>query len=84
VSVVHGGALGLGTALQAGRSRGGFPTGSSKFFRPHNVSGVDSWQKWVPGLCPEDQSWPVRRADSLATIMCRLSRHSGSLNLLGP
>jgi hypothetical protein len=26
----------------------------------------------------------VRRADNLTTFMCRLSRHSGSLNLLEP
>ena len=27
---------------------------------------------------------PVRRADNLATFMCRLSRNSESLNLLEP
>ena len=27
---------------------------------------------------------PVRRAYNLTTLMCRLSRNSGSLNLLGP
>jgi hypothetical protein len=28
--------------------------------------------------------WPVRRADNLATFMCRFSRNPGNLNLLEP
>jgi hypothetical protein len=41
-------------------------------------------QKWVPGIFSGWQRQPVRRADNLATFMCRLSRNSGSLNLLEP
>jgi hypothetical protein len=40
--------------------------------------------KWESGMSPGGQRRPVRAADNLTTIMCRLSRNSGSLNLLEP
>ena len=40
--------------------------------------------KRVPGHISWESRPPVRRADNLTTFMCRLSRTSGSLNLLEP
>jgi hypothetical protein len=41
-------------------------------------------QKWVPAVFPARQMQPVRTADNLTTFTYRLSRNSGSLNLLQP
>jgi len=42
ITGAHGGAVGWGTALQAGRSRVRLPIVSLEFFRPRYVPGVDS------------------------------------------
>jgi hypothetical protein len=41
-------------------------------------------EKRVPRISPGKQRRSVRRADEIATFMCRLCRNSGSFNLLQP
>jgi hypothetical protein len=38
------------------------------------------WQKWVPGIFPGGLRRSVRRADNLASFMCRLSCNLGTSN----
>ena len=42
------------------------------------------YRKGVSGISRGGERRPVPRADNITTFMCRLSRNSGSLNLLGP
>jgi len=78
------GVVGWGTALQDGKSRVRFPMGSLGFFVLNNSCGrtmpLGSTQP-VTEIFPGGQRLPVRRADNLTTLICRLS---GSLNILEP
>jgi hypothetical protein len=68
----RGGAVGWGTALQAGKSRFRFP----------NVTLVDwasnrnEYQEYFLG--GKFQGGPVRRADNFNTFMCQLSGNLGA------
>jgi hypothetical protein len=84
------GAVGWGTALQAGRSRVRFPIVSLEFFidnrsRPNYGPRVDSasnrneYQEYLFG-----ERRPMRRADNLTTFMCRLSWNLGASNSWNP
>jgi hypothetical protein len=86
----HGSAVGLGTALEATRSRVRFSIGSLRFFvelnfSPQYGSGIDSvsnrnvCQGYFLGVKAAG-AW----ADNHTTFICRLSITSGSLNLLEP
>ena len=54
-------------------------------FWPHYCPGFDLrlQQKWVPGIFLGGKR-PMRRPDTLASFMCRLSESSGNLNILEP
>ena len=86
----RGGAVGLGTALQATRSRVRFSIGSLRFFvelnlSPQYGSGIDSvsnrnvCQEYFLGVKAAGE-WD----DNHTTFICRLPINSGSLNLLQP
>jgi len=63
---------------------------------PEGVTGIIHWlnpfsrsmalrSTWLTEIITRDILglwWPVLRADNLATFMCQLARHSGSVNLL--
>ena len=54
-------------------------------FHLHNPSGRIMVPGWLREMSTGNIWWrPVRRVDNLTTFMCRLSRNSGSLNLLQP
>jgi hypothetical protein len=86
----RGGAVGRGTALQAGRSRFRFRMVSLEFsiviiLPAANDPEVDSVSnRWVPWIFPEDQRRPVRRAKNLTTFMCRVSWNLGASNSWNP
>ena len=77
---LRGGAVGWGTALQAGRSRVRFPMVSLEFFYWHNHSS----RTMALGLThPLTEIYiyirrPVRRSNNLITFMCPLSWNVGA------
>jgi hypothetical protein len=82
---VNSGAVGWGTALQAGRSWVHFPMVSSEFFIDVVLPAtqwpwgqLSLYKKWAPGLFPRGLRQPVRRADNLTTFMCQLSWNLGA------
>ena len=87
----RGGAVGWGTALQAGKSGFRFSMVSLKFFSDIILpvalwpcSWLSLYQKWVPGIFPEGQRRPVRRTDNLTTFMCRMSWNLGASTSWNP
>ena len=88
---VRGGAVGWGTAVQAGRSRVRFPMVSLEFFidiiLPATLWPWGSTQP-LTEMSTRNIFWglrrPVRRADNLTTFMCRLSWNLGTSTSRNP
>jgi len=85
------GAVGWGTAPQAGRSQVRFQMVSLEFFidiiLPATLwprGWLSLWQKWVPGIFSGWSRQPVCRADNLTTFMCRLPWNLGASTSWNP
>ena len=83
----HSGAVGWGTALQAGRLRVRFPMVSLKFFIDIILLALGLTQP-LTEMSNRDISWGVQqvvcRADNLTTLMCGLSWNMGASTSWNP
>jgi hypothetical protein len=75
-----GGAVGWGTALQAGRSRVQFPMVSSEFF----IDIILSVVLWPWGRLSLKQKWGGGGKGGWCTFMCRLYRNLGASTSWNP